>query len=314
MMRRGYTLPELLLVFAFIAILVAFGLSYFRSSAASARDTKRKTDLKEIQVASEQYEKDNDCYPAPNLVMCASTSLNPYLNKIPCDRDLSRDYFYETEVTSCASWYKVYANLEDSNGPGLTPGIGPGGAYNYVVGSPNAPSSPVIVNTPTPSPVATASPTTPPLVVALSDSTYILQSLPSQNFGSQNPQVSGNVSNGGTRDLLLKFNISGLNGRQITSARLRLFRGDFGSTQIPLTLYRASTNSWTQNSVTWNNAPSAQGGSLGSVSGAGQTWFEYDVTSHVTQEGLFSFRLNTFNTTQIATFYRFQTQLVLEVQ
>ena len=54
-----------------------------------------------------------------------------------------------------------------------------------------------------------------------------------------------------------------------------------------------SDDSWQEETVTWNNAPAAETNllaQLGSVSA--NTWYEVDVTSVVTGDGTYSFRIS----------------------
>lgn len=129
---EGVTLVELLVVVAVISMLTVISVSFLRPQLFKGTDAKRKSDLRRIQVALEEYEKDKNCYPAPDLLGCnPGVGLTPYLSKIPCDPKTKQSYFYENEGTSCPSWYRIYANLENTQDP-----EGP----NFYLGSPNAPN------------------------------------------------------------------------------------------------------------------------------------------------------------------------------
>lgn len=141
---EGVTLVELLVVVAVISMLAVISVSFLRPQLFKGTDAKRKSDLRRIQVALEEYEKDKDCYPPPALVTCnPGDGLTPYLSKIPCDPKTKSDYFYETDGSSCSLWYRIYSNLENLQDPdigkvGCDSGCGPG--YNFFLGSPNAPN------------------------------------------------------------------------------------------------------------------------------------------------------------------------------
>jgi len=141
----GFTLTELLIVISIITFLAVLITVYLRTQVLKGNDAKRKGDMHDIQVAVEEYEKDNDCYPLPSLVVCnPGDGLKPYINKVPCDPQTKASYFYDYEDSLCPSWYKIYTNLEnvkDKDIPGL---IGPGNYFNYYVSSPNAPGESVI--------------------------------------------------------------------------------------------------------------------------------------------------------------------------
>lgn len=63
--RKGFTILELLIVIAIIAILVSMGTVAYSSAQKKARDGKRTADMKAIQNAYEQYYADNNSvYPA----------------------------------------------------------------------------------------------------------------------------------------------------------------------------------------------------------------------------------------------------------
>lgn len=64
-LKKGFTLIELLVVISIIGILSSIITVSFTSSQKQARDTKRKSDLKQYQNALEVYaNKNNGMYPA----------------------------------------------------------------------------------------------------------------------------------------------------------------------------------------------------------------------------------------------------------
>ena len=141
---KGVTLTELLVVVSVISFLVLFGLMFFRNQTQKGQDAKRKGDLHLIQVAVEEYEKDNNCYPPPELVVCdPGDGLKPYLNEIPCDPETGDSYLYENDGSTCSRWFRTYTALKaDTNySPGCDAGCGPAAAYNYYVESINAPQA-----------------------------------------------------------------------------------------------------------------------------------------------------------------------------
>ncbi|MGB6838985.1 MAG: type II secretion system protein [Microgenomates group bacterium] len=136
----GVTLPELLVVVSIIVLLITFILWYFRNQIFKGNDGKRKGDIHKIQIAIEEYEKDHNCYPLPSFVICdPGTGLKPYIPKIPCDPTTGASYFYEHEDSTCPSWYRLYANLENLSDEDIAGACGPGYAFNYYETSPNAP-------------------------------------------------------------------------------------------------------------------------------------------------------------------------------
>jgi type II secretory pathway pseudopilin PulG len=137
----GFTLTEVLIVIGIIVFLILVAMVAFRSQIFKGRDAKRKGDIHKIQVAIEEYEKDNNCYPLPSEVVCdPGTGLQPYLDNIPCDPTTNASYLYEIEDSSCPDWYRLLANLENETDLDAQFACGPGGTYNFYASSPNAPA------------------------------------------------------------------------------------------------------------------------------------------------------------------------------
>ena len=149
--RHGATLTEILIVVAIIAILILISFWYYYTQVFKGRDAKRKADIKRIQIAIEEYEKDNNCYP-PSLVACGvptkdqTPDFEAYIDRFPCDpiTNASYTYYADPDNPSCPSWYWLFASLDnekdkDIEDLGCTEGCGPNLAYNYYATSPNAP-------------------------------------------------------------------------------------------------------------------------------------------------------------------------------
>ncbi|HJY98628.1 MAG TPA: type II secretion system protein [Patescibacteria group bacterium] len=138
---NAFTLVELIIVLAIIAFLAVIAIMYLRGQLFKGNDAARKADLDRIQIASEEYEKDNNCYPP--YISCgiiAEQPVYPYLKDVPCDPVTNASYIYVPDDSStCPKWYKIYAKLENEVDPLAIPGIGPNQAFNYVAGSPNSP-------------------------------------------------------------------------------------------------------------------------------------------------------------------------------
>ncbi len=143
--NKGVSLTEILIVVAILAILGVLGFWAWKTQVFKGYDSRRKTDIYQIKVAIEEYEKDHDCYPPPEKVNCKlpisapGTGLRPYMDKIPCDPVTKESYYYDYDSLPCPKWYRLYAYLENSADEDIFGSIGPGGTYNYYSGSPNAP-------------------------------------------------------------------------------------------------------------------------------------------------------------------------------
>lgn len=92
-------------------------------------------------------------------------------------------------------------------------------------------------------------------------------------------------------DTLLKFNVTGTAGKQIKSAKLRLYVTN--SSNQGGTLYKLLSNTWSETNVTWNTAPSASTTSLGSLGPvtAGSI-VELDLASLITGDGTYGIKIN----------------------
>src|SRR3989339_2103409 len=133
MNKKGFTLIELLVVIAIIGLLSTLAVVALGSARVKARDSKRVSDLKQVQTALELYYTDQNAYPPGaglNLgedatALClhvggfaASGCANPYMGQVPKDPTSGQHYIY----TAAAGSYTITANLE-GNVNGLTLGV-----------------------------------------------------------------------------------------------------------------------------------------------------------------------------------------------
>lgn len=77
-MKKGFTLTELLTVIAILVLLAAVVIPNLNSMRIRGRDTKRISDLKELQVALERYYDRTGNYPNSSATgtSCDSNSLS----------------------------------------------------------------------------------------------------------------------------------------------------------------------------------------------------------------------------------------------
>lgn len=85
--ERGFTLIEMMIVVAIIAILVAILVPNFMRARAQAQTAACEANLKEIATALELYQTDHQMYPtATNTdVTSSDASIGPYLRQTPVD-------------------------------------------------------------------------------------------------------------------------------------------------------------------------------------------------------------------------------------
>lgn len=121
----AFTLIELLVVISLIGILSALALASFGGAQKQARDTQRKSDLKQYQNALEQYaNKNNGLYisTAGSAVDPSSGTYCTYLGLTNCPTDPkspSRAYGFETDGAPSGSatgtQYVLWAQLENTS-------------------------------------------------------------------------------------------------------------------------------------------------------------------------------------------------------
>lgn len=99
------------------------------------------------------------------------------------------------------------------------------------------------------------------------------------------------ADNSPEKHALLRFDVSGLDGRTVSTATLRLFvtnsSPDGGAIGV------MTDANWSEQTVTWNTAPLADGGTVAQIGDVDSgTWIEVDVSSAIAADGLVSFRIS----------------------
>lgn len=146
-LKVGFTLIEILVVMTIIGILTTISLVNYRTSQIKARDTRRKSDLSQIQKALEMYYNDYGVYPlggaVGEILGCDAGACNwgepwikseeVYIKTMPYDPRTK--YCYDSDGT----YYKIYATLENTEDPSFGGPYTCGGdnVYNYGVSSAN---------------------------------------------------------------------------------------------------------------------------------------------------------------------------------
>lgn len=166
-MKKGFTLVELLVVMAVLAILATLIVGGFRSSQARGRDSQRKSDLKQIANSLEIFLTDYGIYPPASGTQVAACSYNPgtgggsacawgsgtitdgkttYMRTISKDPVSTQNYIYK--VSTNQKQFQLFARLEnpedknciggDCANPGITITCGGSAVCNFAVTSTNA--------------------------------------------------------------------------------------------------------------------------------------------------------------------------------
>ncbi len=123
MNKKGFTLIELLVVIAIIGLLSTLAVVALGSAREKARDSKRLSDVKQMQTALELYFTDYNTYPTSTVAslgtgtaLCLgsqgwaiSCTGNPYMGLVPKDpQDPTKVYTYSGSATN----YTITAVLE----------------------------------------------------------------------------------------------------------------------------------------------------------------------------------------------------------
>jgi prepilin-type N-terminal cleavage/methylation domain-containing protein len=120
--KNGFTLIELLVVISIIGILAALSVASFSTTQKQARDTQRKSDIKQYQNSVENFaNRNNGLFPSRTSAVVASSVLCADLILTGCPEDPKNAsdatfaYKYQsdgTDGTATATKYVLWAKLE----------------------------------------------------------------------------------------------------------------------------------------------------------------------------------------------------------
>lgn len=121
-MKKGFTLIELLLVITIMGVLAATSFAILNPTGKlkQARDTKRKSDLVQIQAALEFYRSDQGSYPTsiPSCGTPLTVAGTTYMKSVPCDPRNSGDHTYKyLPLNTPPTSYRIVSCLENTSDP-----------------------------------------------------------------------------------------------------------------------------------------------------------------------------------------------------
>jgi general secretion pathway protein G len=130
--ERGFTLIEMMIVVAIIAILVSILVPNFIRARAQAQTAACEANIKEIATALELYETDNEKYPASGNATSSNTDLTPYLNQTPVDpvAGPGTPYTFTTSSTNGVESYTIIC--PGSHDPGTLQSIAPNTTFTHI--------------------------------------------------------------------------------------------------------------------------------------------------------------------------------------
>ena len=123
---------------------------------------------------------------------------------------------------------------------------------------------------------------------------YVNESSPDINFGN-NPSIR--VDHSPLIRSFLRFDIAGIGGNTVTSAKLRIYTNSSNRTGILVA--KVTDNSWGETSTTYKNSPAIGDQITKSTGFKKSVWIEVDITSYITGDGTYSLALTTQSDTNI---------------
>ena len=138
-MKRAFTLIELLIVMAVIAILIAIAIPSFRGMQQQANVTKAEGDVRVLKIAIESYYKTNGAYPAEANYQATLLAATPKVlegnlyDYFAAAANTAYVYDLSTDSPTTAKYYIVYSVGAAGNGAAT---VSNAGVVTVTAGSP----------------------------------------------------------------------------------------------------------------------------------------------------------------------------------
>ncbi len=127
------------------------------------------------------------------------------------------------------------------------------------------------------------------LTFAAEADAYVASTTPSANFGAATA-LQVRTATGSTKNAFLTFAVSGVQGRTVTSARVRLTVSDASISGGGIF---ATSPSWTETGLVWGNQPAPSGPALATLGAVARgTTVEFPVTAAVSGDGTVGFLIS----------------------
>lgn len=125
------------------------------------------------------------------------------------------------------------------------------------------------------------------LTIPVSEDASIYSAYPNNKYGTL---AYLETDNSPVKNILLKFNVTGINSRSVIASKLRIYGKD--ASGYGGDFHKALDNNWSESTVTWNTAPVADTDVLGSLGPVTvNTWYDVNVSPAISADGTYSFRI-----------------------
>ena len=116
MPKRGFTIIELLIVMAVIAILVGIAIPSFRGMQTEGWKTRAEKDVMTLKIAVETYYKNNGSFPAVSGYQTTLLAESPRMIDSTLDDPFKPGTEYVYDLSPNGSYYVIYSVGVDGSG------------------------------------------------------------------------------------------------------------------------------------------------------------------------------------------------------